>query len=268
MMVRRHHLCGDAEGPEQVTAALVALHATDPASVYLSVLARSLGSSLADVSHAMYERRILVRWMAMRRTLFLVATSDVPMIQAAVSTPLAAMLRRGLISRLHRNGSEPPVDDDAETWLADLELRVAHVLQALGGGHRRPTEHRGPDPAYCHPRAGAVGSAADGHLCPPDPHERGGPHRPRQPDRLMDQPAPPLGTHRPLVAPRATRDRHRTGAAGPRTSMARALRPGNSRRLEVVNRLEQDHSSARRQRPTDRRSRSARRDRDRPGPVR
>lgn len=133
MMVRRHHLCGDAEGPEQVTAALVALHATDPASVYLSVLARSLGSSLADVSDAMYERRILVRWMAMRRTLFLVATSDVPMIQAAVSTPLAAMLRRGLISRLHRNGSEPPVDDDAETWLADLELRVAHVLQALGG---------------------------------------------------------------------------------------------------------------------------------------
>jgi hypothetical protein len=39
-IVRRHHLGGDAETPEAVTQALVALHATDPASVYLSVLAQ------------------------------------------------------------------------------------------------------------------------------------------------------------------------------------------------------------------------------------
>jgi hypothetical protein len=71
IIVRRHHLGGDAGSPEAVTRALIALHATDPASVYLSVLARSAGSTLADVSAAMYERRSLVRWMAMRRTLFL-----------------------------------------------------------------------------------------------------------------------------------------------------------------------------------------------------
>ena len=40
-MVRRHHLAGDADDPEAATRAVVALHATDPASVYLSVLARS-----------------------------------------------------------------------------------------------------------------------------------------------------------------------------------------------------------------------------------
>jgi hypothetical protein len=44
------------------------LHATDPASVYLSVLARSAESTLSDVADAMYARRSLVRWMAMRRT--------------------------------------------------------------------------------------------------------------------------------------------------------------------------------------------------------
>jgi hypothetical protein len=38
-MVRRHHLAGDADAPEAVVQALVALHASDPASVYLSVLA-------------------------------------------------------------------------------------------------------------------------------------------------------------------------------------------------------------------------------------
>ena len=92
-MVRRHHLAGDADGPEAVTRAVIALHATDPASVYLSVLARSGASQLADVAQAMYDRHSLLRWMAMRRTLFVFPREDTPMIQAAVSTPLAAVLR-------------------------------------------------------------------------------------------------------------------------------------------------------------------------------
>ena len=77
-MVRHHHLAGDADGPEAVTRALIALHASDPASVYLSVLTRSTVSTLADVADAMYERRSLVRWMAMRRTLFVSPREDIP----------------------------------------------------------------------------------------------------------------------------------------------------------------------------------------------
>jgi hypothetical protein len=131
-MVRRHHLAGDAASPEAVTRAVVALHATDPASVYLSVLARSAASTLADVSAAMYERRALVRWMAMRRTLFLLPRADVPVVQAAVSTPLAAVLRRRLVSQLKRNGTQPPVDGDLETWLSSLQGRVEYALRARG----------------------------------------------------------------------------------------------------------------------------------------
>jgi hypothetical protein len=131
-IVRRHHLGGGAESPEAVTQALIALHATDPASVYLSVLARSASSTLADISAAMYERRSLVRWMAMRRTLFLFSRADVPIVQAAVSTPLAAMLRRRLISQLERNGSDPPITGDVGAWLADLEVRVEKALRARG----------------------------------------------------------------------------------------------------------------------------------------
>jgi hypothetical protein len=48
-LVQRHHLAGDAAGPDAVTQALLALHVTDPASVYLSVLARSDTATLADV---------------------------------------------------------------------------------------------------------------------------------------------------------------------------------------------------------------------------
>lgn len=129
-VVRRHHLGGDAPGPEEVTRALVALHATDPASVYLSVLARSTATTLGDVAAAMYERRSLVRWMAMRRTLFLLLVEDIPMVQAAISTPLAATLRRRLLARIRRNGSEPPIDGDPEQWLADTETRVEQALRA------------------------------------------------------------------------------------------------------------------------------------------
>ncbi len=132
VMVRRHHLGGDAATPEAATRAVVALHATDPASVYLSVLARSTTSTLADVSAAMYERRTLVRWMAMRRTLFLLPRADVPIVQAAISTPLAAVLRRRLVSQLKRNGTEPPIDGDLETWLSSLQGRVEHALRARG----------------------------------------------------------------------------------------------------------------------------------------
>nr|WP_246324573.1 winged helix DNA-binding domain-containing protein [Petropleomorpha daqingensis] len=142
-MVRRHHLAGAAGTPEEVTRSLVALHATDPASVYLSVLARSAASTLSDVSAALYDRRSLVRWMAMRRTLFVFPREDIPLVQAAVSTPLAAVLRRRLISQLERNGSEPPVDGDPAAWIDELERRVERALSRRGtatGGQLRSDE--------------------------------------------------------------------------------------------------------------------------------
>jgi hypothetical protein len=131
-MVRRHHLAGDARDPDEVTRALVALHATDPASVYLSVLARSSTSVLADVAAAMYERRSLVRWMAMRRTLFVLPRDEVPVVQAAISTPLAEVLRRRLVSQLERNGTEPPLDGETGRWLDDVEGQVEDAMRARG----------------------------------------------------------------------------------------------------------------------------------------
>lgn len=128
----RHHLAGDADGPDTVVRGLVALHATDPASVYLSVLARSTATALDDIAAAMYEQRTLVRWMAMRRTLFVFARRDIPMIQAAVSTELAASLRRRLVSQLQRNGTEPPLAHAPGRWLADLEARVERALARRG----------------------------------------------------------------------------------------------------------------------------------------
>ena len=127
-LVAGHHLAGTADGPEAVVRALFALHATDPASVYLSVLARSATSTLADVAAAMYDRRELVRWMAMRRTLFVFLREDIPMIQSAASTAIGATLRRRLVSQLERNGTEPPLTSPPQDWLADLETRVEDAV--------------------------------------------------------------------------------------------------------------------------------------------
>lgn len=131
-LIARHHLAGDAPTPEAVVAALVALHATDPATVYLSVLARSSATSITDVAASMYDRRILVRWMAMRRTLFVLDRDDVPLVQAAVSTPLAATLRRRLISLIDRNGIDPPVEQDLEAWLAAIEAQIEQAVTRRG----------------------------------------------------------------------------------------------------------------------------------------
>ena len=62
----------------QAADALLAVHATDPATVYLSLLARCGSASLADVAAALYDTRALVRMMAMRRTMFVVPAESWP----------------------------------------------------------------------------------------------------------------------------------------------------------------------------------------------
>ena len=122
----------DAEDPEAVTRALIALHATDPASVYLSVLARSAVSTLADVADALYERRSLVRWMAMRRTLFVFPREDIPTVHPrgqhsagrnAPSTP-----DRPAATQRER----PRIAGNVGSWLADLEDRTEGALARRG----------------------------------------------------------------------------------------------------------------------------------------
>ncbi|MGH9180019.1 MAG: DNA glycosylase AlkZ-like family protein, partial [Acidimicrobiales bacterium] len=49
--------------PEGVAASLVALHATDPASVHLAVAARTAGAGVAEVDRALHDDRSIVRVM-------------------------------------------------------------------------------------------------------------------------------------------------------------------------------------------------------------
>jgi len=112
--------------------AVVGLHATDPATVYLSALARCSDLTLADVAAELYDQRRLVRMMAMRRTLFVVPAELVAVVHAAASLDVAATLRRRLLTQLATLPTEPPLPDDLAAWLAGAEAGVQDAVERLG----------------------------------------------------------------------------------------------------------------------------------------
>ncbi|MFP5370329.1 MAG: DNA glycosylase AlkZ-like family protein, partial [Actinomycetes bacterium] len=87
-----------AATPEAVAASMVALHATDPASVHLAVASRTAGGGapVAAIDAALYDDRTIVRVMGMRRTLWAVPADLVPVVAAACGRTVAADERRKL----------------------------------------------------------------------------------------------------------------------------------------------------------------------------
>ncbi len=102
---------------------LVALHATDPASIHLSLAARLDRIEPADIEAAMFDRRVMLRTLAMRRTLFVPTVATASVIEASSSVGVAVTERRRLTGFLADSGI-----DDPEAWLARLFDQVAEAL--------------------------------------------------------------------------------------------------------------------------------------------
>lgn len=136
-LARRHFLSTDDPAPlTRMIGGLVGLHATDPATPYLSLWARSPGFVTADLEAQLYRKRSALRHLAMRRTLWLVSSDDLPMIQSASSARVAENERRRLAADVRKAG----VAADGERW---LERACATVLRHLGdSGPASSTELR------------------------------------------------------------------------------------------------------------------------------
>ena len=106
---------------------LVALHSTDPVTVYLSAMARMANPSIAAVEHALYSDRTLIRHHAMRRTLWLATPEVARMIHAAATRKLVAPERTRLITALVASGVADP-----EAWLHDARKQVLDFLDRNG----------------------------------------------------------------------------------------------------------------------------------------
>ena len=136
-LARRHLLAAPAraQAAADVAGALIALHGTDPASVYLATWARS-GAGHRAIGHAaveraLYEDRELVRMLGMRRTMFVVPAALAPVVQAACTDQIAERLRSGLIRDLTAGG----VGADAAAagrWLDEVGAATVTALTALG----------------------------------------------------------------------------------------------------------------------------------------
>lgn len=121
----RHGLARRAHGAAGTARSLVALHSTDPATVYLSVRARAGGlTTPADIEDLLYERRELIRMLAMRRTVFVVPVESVPVVQASTTDRIARDQRARLLTHL-RDLSDVTNPDP---WLADVEKSVLRLF--------------------------------------------------------------------------------------------------------------------------------------------
>ena len=128
-LARRHRLASAHRATDVVDAAqsMVCLHATDPATVYLSAWARVEGMSVADLEEALYVDRSLVKQLAMRRTLFVFPRETLGLAQAGAGSRVADQERRRLIRDVEAAG----LHADGERWLAEAERKV---LTALSDG--------------------------------------------------------------------------------------------------------------------------------------
>ena len=112
----------------EAAASMVALHATDAASVYLEARARMADSSPETIEHELYTERSVLRLIAMRRTLFLVPLADVPTVHAAASREVAERERRRTVTMFTEHGVGP----DPAALLAELEEIALAAIRERG----------------------------------------------------------------------------------------------------------------------------------------
>ncbi|MCG5433454.1 winged helix DNA-binding domain-containing protein [Mycobacterium sp. MYCO198283] len=112
---------------DAVTSALLGLHATDPATPYLTLWARIPGFTCADLDDALYHRRSVVKQLAMRRTLWVVPTGALADVLAGPGARVAEREWRKLAADIEKAG----VTDDGDTWLRSaVDAAVRYVAVA------------------------------------------------------------------------------------------------------------------------------------------
>lgn len=112
----------------QVAADLAGIHATDPASVYLGLRARTHALTRERLASILYQDRTLLKILGMRRTMFVAPVEVAGVIQAATTVDLAAAERKRLLGMLDAAG----IAKDPARWLAAVEAETLETLDELG----------------------------------------------------------------------------------------------------------------------------------------
>ena len=128
----RHRLVPAAriDDPVAIARSVVALHASDPATVHLAAAERMRTPGVEAVERALYDDRTLVRMLGMRRTMFVIPDDLAAAVQASSTNDVAATERRRMVRAIDANGI-----DDPAAWLRRLEEAALEALNANGGAH-------------------------------------------------------------------------------------------------------------------------------------
>ncbi len=138
---RRHYLAGPTDRVDRAADALVGLHSSDPATVYLSCQSRVVGFKVEDLEQSLYEDRSLLRMLGMRRTMFVVPTDLGAVMDAACTRHLLPGERQRLIGYLEAQ----EVTADGDIWLAGIEQRTMAAIAELGEATARELKTQVPE---------------------------------------------------------------------------------------------------------------------------
>ncbi|MEU4325158.1 winged helix DNA-binding domain-containing protein [Nonomuraea dietziae] len=122
----RQALAVRAGSVEEAVEAVVALHGTDPATVFLSAGARTGTPGPEPVEKALYEDRTLVRMTGMRRTIFVVPRELAPVIHHSSALAIAVRERKRLTQHFMDGGGFD------ERWISRVEGEVLAALREHG----------------------------------------------------------------------------------------------------------------------------------------
>jgi hypothetical protein len=132
----RHRLAPSARSDDDVlgiTRDLVVAHATDPATMVLSLALRMAQPDPAAVEAALYDDRSILRMLGMRRTLFAVPVELAPTVHASSTLAVAAEERR----KLELLVAQAELSANPGAWLQRLERKALAALEELGEAEAR-----------------------------------------------------------------------------------------------------------------------------------
>lgn len=138
-----------------VADAVVALHSSDPTSVFLSAAARMHDADIPAIEEALYAGRSLVRHHAMRRTIWAMTPAVAQAANAGFSRKIAAAERRRTATLFGED----------ERWVSEGIDRVAAIVERSGGPiSTREVAAQVPDLAG--PRVVNAGRSGEGTMAP------------------------------------------------------------------------------------------------------
>jgi hypothetical protein len=112
----------------EIASSLVGIHSSDPVTVFLSARARNPALSINDVEDSLYMERSAIRVLGMRRTLFVVARGDVPLLVWGCAEPMV----RAETARLEKMLLEAGISDDPGPWLKQVMEETLAAIRERG----------------------------------------------------------------------------------------------------------------------------------------